>query len=91
MGKLATPVSASSGWSFEALLEPNNLNEAREKALARLILKCVERSALPGWFEGRASLIRDGALLFSDRPLSAYWLSVSKGHAWDEEKSRIRT
>lgn len=68
--------------------------EARQRGLVRTVVGIMKNQALPGAGGRRqgASAVRERALLFSDRPLAAYWLSVSRGgqEAWDEELARLR-
>lgn len=87
-----------SGLSFSALLasweEAGPVAVAREKALARAVSRMVEEQMLPGapGAGAGAAALRARALLFSDLPLAAYWMSVAQGgqDAWDEEKMRTR-
>lgn len=90
---------APSGLSFSALLTAQDdtgpVAAARDKALARAVSRIVGDQALPGAPGTRAAAaagIRARALLFSDLPLAAYWMSVARGgrDGWDEEGTRIR-
>jgi hypothetical protein len=85
--------------SFSALLaareDTGPVAVARGRALARAISRMVRDRAVPGGPGtpvGAATAIRERALLFSNLPLAAYWMSVARGgqDAWDEEKVRIR-
>jgi hypothetical protein len=90
---------APSGLSFSALLADREgagpLAVARGRALAHAVSRMVGDQALPGAPGTRAAaatVIRARALVFSELPLAAYWMSVAQGgrDAWDEEKTRIR-
>lgn len=86
------------GMPFRRLLDPRKTkgaaSEARQRGLVRIVAGMVKNQALPGADGQRqgATAVRDRALLFSDHPLAAYWLSVSHGGepAWDEELARLR-
>lgn len=70
------------------------LGKQRERTLVRIVAAMLKSRVLPGsqGLNESAYAVRARALLLTDWPLAAFWLSVSRGgdSAWDEEISRVR-
>ena len=68
------------------------IRHLRERNLARAIVRMLDLRRFPtNDATSTAKEIRDRALLFTDLPLSAFWLSVSEAgeDGWVEEKNRV--